>query len=171
MANSFFERLKKPIMGVGIGLRASATQKDEDIPVIKTVVKQITAVQLRTMNATPISVIAAPGSGKANVPLYMHAWLDYNSAAFDAVGASDNLCLRYTDGSGTILTVDVAGQSFFDATSDQHRFVKGITTEITPLENTAIVAHIKTGEIYSAAGNSPLNLHITYLEIPFTFSV
>lgn len=158
-------------MGVGLGIRATETQIDADIPVLKTAVKQITAVQLRTMNATPISVIAAPGTGKANVPLWMHAWLDYNSAAFDAVGASDNLCLRYTNGSGTILTVDVAGQSFFDATSDQHRFVKGITTEITPVENAAIVAHIKTGEIYSAAGNSPIYLHVTYLEIPFTFSV
>ena len=124
---------------------------------------------VRTLNATPYELVAAPGSGKALILIGATVFMDYGSAGYDAVGASDDLTLRYTNGSGGLLaTVETVG--FLDQTADQTRYVYPVSTAaITPTANAAIVAHISTGEIYTAAGDSPIKVKVAYQVIDTTW--
>jgi hypothetical protein len=116
---------------------------------------------VRTLNATPVQVIAAPGAGKYIEVLSAEWFLDYATAGFDAVAAGDDLALKYTNASGAKVTGDLAGVGFADQTSDQLRLVKGVA--VTPAINAAIVAHILVGEWYAAAGGSALDYKIRYM--------
>lgn len=118
----------------------------------------LTAAQVRTLNATPITVIAAPGAGKAVIPKVVEVYMPYGTAGYDSVGAGDDLELRYTNGSGNVIaTVEATG--FLDATSNQVRFVFPALT-ITPVANAAVVVTLGIGEIYGAAGDSGLVVRV-----------
>lgn len=129
----------------------------------------IAAADVKTLNATPVTLVAAPGSGKALILLGATLFMDYASAGYDSVGTSDDLTLRYTNGSGGLLaTVETTG--FLDQTSDQTRYVYPVSTAaITPTANAPIVAHLSTGEIYNAAGDSPLKYKVAYQIIDTTW--
>jgi hypothetical protein len=119
----------------------------------------LTEAQLEALHTTPITVIAAPGSGKAIVVVGAQFFYDYNSAAY-GVDAGDDLVLNYTDGAGaTILQVETTG--FLSATSDQMRYATPTTTaEFNPVANAAVVAYL-SGALTSA-GNSPVKYRIEY---------
>jgi hypothetical protein len=131
---------------------------------ILTVNKTITTAQLLALNAVPIEVIAAPGANKA---IIIEDAIASKAAgtAYDGIAAGEDLALRYTDGSGTIL-VSIEATGFLDQTTAQCRIaskvVPGIalTTNLTPTANAAVVAHMATGEI--ATGDSDLKLRIRY---------
>lgn len=127
-------------------------------------IRRVTTIpfaSVRTLNATPVSVVPAPGAGFFNDVESVRVMLDYGSAAYDAVaGSGEDLAFKYTNASGSKVTGDIAGSGFGDATSDQQRLARGVA--VTPVSNAAIVAHILAGEWYSAAGNSPLLVEVFY---------
>lgn len=129
----------------------------------------IATAAVKTLYTTPVTLVAAPGAGKALILVGATFFLDYASAGYDSVGASDDLTIKYTNASGDVLaTVESTG--FLNATSDQVRYVHPVTTAaITPVANAALVAHILTGEIYSAAGDSPLKYKVEYKVIDTTW--
>lgn len=120
----------------------------------------ITATQLKALNATPITLVAAPGANKALVPILAVFFLDYNSAAYAGIASGEDLTIKYTDGSGTVLaTVETTG--FLDATADATRFVQPTTAAaFTPVANAVLVAHMASGEI--TTGDSPLKVRTYY---------
>lgn len=164
----FAQKFRKAFAAVGLGIRPAEDTLDAYVPVIKSKIVTLTAAQVRTLNATPVTVVAAPGSGKALVVMGWHVWYDYATAAYDAVASGDDLALKYTNASGAQAAVKIAGAGFADQTSDQHRYAPGTITETTPVENAALVAHILVGEWYSAAGAGTLTIQVQYMEIPFS---
>jgi hypothetical protein len=129
----------------------------------------ITAAQMLTLNATPVTLVAAPGAGLALLLEGVVAFYDYNSAAYAGVAAGEDLAIRLNDASGTIqTTIETTG--FLDQTSDQVRYAKpyAVATsgnvQITPVENQPLVAHMLTGEI--TTGNTPLKIRTYYSVIP-----
>jgi hypothetical protein len=124
----------------------------------------VTTGELLALNATPKTLVAAPGTGYAIALDSAVVFLDYNSAAYDGIAAGEDLTIRYTNGSGALLaTVETTG--FLDATADAVRFVQPTTTAaITPADNAALVLHLSTGEI--ATGNSPLKVKVNYYLSP-----
>ncbi len=117
---------------------------------------------VRTMNATPVTILAAPGAGQyIEVVGAVHWFLDYGSAAYDAAASGDTLVLKYTDASGVAITDAVAGNAIGSASADYHTWVYPVP-EYIPVANAAVVAHITTGEWYSAAGDSPLKVEFYY---------
>lgn len=121
----------------------------------------ISAAALRTLNATPVSMVAAPGATKYIKPLWVHWFLDYGGVQMDAAAAGDTLVARYTDGSGAAVVDAVAGDTIGGAVADYHTTVLAVA-EVVPVVNAAIVAHINTGEWYAAAGTSELKFLIYY---------
>lgn len=118
----------------------------------------ITTAQLLALNATPQSLIPAPGAGFIVVPKMATLFLDYNSAAYDGIAAGEDLVIRYTNGSGAAIgTVEATG--FLDQTTDQTRLIQ-FAFNGTPAANAAVVLHMSTGEI--ATGNSPLKIKLHY---------
>lgn len=160
--NNIISILLRPRTSAGYVFSSNATD-------IQTATVTIPAAAVRTLNATPVELIPAPGAGLANVLESAVVFMDYGSAGYDAVGSSDDLTIRYTNASGALIaTVETTG--FLDQTTDQVRYVQPTTAAaIAPVANAAIVAHISTGEIYSAAGDSPIKFKLYYRVVPTAF--
>lgn len=144
---------------------------DSNYPQTATVT--LTATQLRKLNATPVTLVAAPGASLALVPVRIIAKYVAGAVAFDAVGAGDDLTIKYTNSSGTILShFETTG--FLDQLSNQIRVaLPGNATvalkEFTPVANAPLVAHVLAGEIaaadLNANGDGTLRLEVQYVTV------
>lgn len=120
----------------------------------------VSTAEVLALNATPKTLVAAPGSGKAIIVEDAQFFYDYNSAAYAGIAAGEDLAIKYTDASGAqIAQVEATG--FLDQTTDQFRHVRPTTTaQITPVANSPVVLHMLTGEIIT--GNSPVKVRVRY---------
>lgn len=120
----------------------------------------VSTAEVLALNATPKTLVAAPGAGKLLVFMGAIIALDYNSAAYAGIAAGEDLAIKYTDGSGVIASTTLETTGFLDQTSDQIRTIRPLATDITPVANAPLVLHLLTGEI--TTGNSPLKLTVFY---------
>lgn len=131
----------------------------------------LTSAQVLALNATPVSVIAAPGANKAIIILGV-ATTKAAGTAYDGINVNEDITLKYTDGSGaTLATIETTG--FLDQATAQARYsypsswatnAATALLAITPVANAAVVAYMTTAEI--ATGNSPVKMRIYYRVIP-----
>ena len=120
----------------------------------------VTTAEVLALNATPKTIVAAPGAGKVIIFHGALVALDYNSAAYGGIAAGDQLLFRYTNGSGAAASAELESDGFLDATADAIRTIKAIYTDITPVANSPLVLHMATGEV--TTGNSPLKVKAFY---------
>lgn len=146
--------------------KAAARVLEDELPILKARL-DITNAQLKTLAATPRTVVAAPGAAKYIEVVSVHWWFKYTAPAFDGVAAEEDLVLRYTNAAGAACVETVAGPGFGDATADKHALRKGI--DVVPVVNAAIVASINSGEWFAAAGAGTLTLEVSYIVRDFTF--
>jgi hypothetical protein len=156
-------RFRRLVGALGLVLRASQSSNVEDDLVIKRAFVTIPAASVRTLNATPYTLVAAPGAGRFLEVVSVHWWLDFGTAAYDAAAAGDTLTVKYTNAAGAEVVDAVAGNAIGAAAADYHAIVKPVA-EVIPVANAALVAHITTGEWYAAGGDSPLKVEIVYIE-------
>lgn len=129
----------------------------------------VTSAEVLALNATPISLVAAPGAGKA---LIFEGAVIFKAAgtAYAAVAAGEDLAIKYTDASG--LEVGQAEMTgFADQTTAQFRYIRPHTaasgiSSIAAVANAALVAHMLTGEI--TTGDSDFDFRIYYRIVPTT---
>ncbi len=130
----------------------------------------VSTSQILALNATPQTIIPAPGAGFATVIDWAIFFYDYNSVAYAGIAAGEDFALRYTNGSGTILA-SCEATGFIDQTSDQTRIVypyraaSGVS-DVTPTANAVVVLHMLTSEVIT--GNSPLIVRVGYRILPTT---
>lgn len=152
--------LAQPQLGLRPGGSLTPTRIiGPNVPAVVLSTTTIPFASVRTLNATPVTVVSAPGAGKYIEVVSIQVMLDYGSAAYDSIG-SEPLTFKYTNASGAKVSDDITASGFAGATADAYRVVRGIS--VTPVGNAAVVAHIETGEWYSAAGNSPLKVAVLY---------
>lgn len=134
---------------------------------LQTATVTVSSAELLALNATPKTLVAAPGAGKALILVAAELWLDYGSAAYDGIAAGEDLTIKVSDAAGaTLATVETTG--FLDATADAFRYVEPTTTAArTPVANAPLVLHLLTGEI--TTGDSPLKLRVLYREVTLTW--
>lgn len=151
------------------GVAAAADfEPDEGEHLVSHVDVTLTAAQVLALNATPITVVKAPGAGKANIFEGAVIFLDYNSAAYAGIAAGEDLAFKYTDGSG-LQVGSCEATGFLDLTADAFRFVhpyraaSGVS-DIVAVANAAIVIQMLTGEI--TTGDSPVKLRVYYRVVP-----
>lgn len=120
----------------------------------------ITAAEMLALNASPKTLVPAPGAGKVLRFLGATAIYDFNSAAYAGIGATEDLAVRFTDGSGAIVSTTLEVTGFLDQTTDQIRTHKPIVTDLTPVANSPLVLHMLNGEI--TTGNSPVRYIVDY---------
>lgn len=116
----------------------------------------ITSAQVLALNATPVTVLPAPGAGKYYI-IEEFEIIKPAGTAYAGIATGEDLSLKYTDASGAVCgTAEMTG--FADSTSTTVTFAKGAS--VIPVVNAAIVAHMLTGEI--TTGTSPFYLKIFY---------
>lgn len=123
----------------------------------------ITSAQLLALNATPITLVAAPG---ANMALIFEGMTIRKPAgvAYGGIAAGEDLAVKYTDASGAqVGQCETTG--FLDSAGNQIRYVRPHTaasgvSDITPVDNAALVLHLLVGEIIT--GDSPLQIQVFY---------
>ncbi len=154
--------------------------KDGDLIVVKpngsitgaTKVTTITSAQLLALNATPRTIVPAPGSGLAVIVRRM-ALRKAAGVAYAGVAAGEDLVAKYTDGSGQQVTGQVETTNFLDQTTAQIRLVHAVAAsaavaDITPVANAAVVLQLLSGEI--TTGDTDLIVKVWYDIINTTFT-
>lgn len=128
----------------------------------------ISSAELLALNATPKQLVAAPGANLALVFEGAVAFYDYGTAAYAGIAAGEDLSVKYTDGSGAAVGgCETTG--FLDGTADATRYIlptaaaSGVS-QITPVANAALVAHLLSGEI--TTGDSPIKMRVYYRVVP-----
>lgn len=108
----------------------------------------LTAAQMDTLNATPVTIVAAPGSGLVN--LVTGLFLKVNSTGFTAFElGSGVLEFKYTDGSGAKVVTDVTNAVVESATDVMDYCVPIVCA---PLANALICAHA-SADVTAGTGN------------------
>lgn len=113
------------------------------------------------MNTTPVTLVAAPGAGYAVSVLSVVASIDYVSAAY---ATNTTIEIRYTDGSGTKVTADIAG--LLTTTADKFSRVMGIEAELALTANAPVVARVATGD--PVTWDSDVVFNVLYTIVPLT---
>lgn len=118
----------------------------------------ITAAEMKALRATPKTLVAAPGA--AYVLEFISAIFIYDyTAAFTE--SADDIAVKYTNGSGATASTTLDATGLLDATADQIRTIKPITTDITPVANAALVLH-NTGDGEWGGTGSPCRVKVAY---------
>ncbi len=140
----------------------SAADRDVDLDhAVQRAFVTIATAAVKTLNATPVQLVAAPGAGKYIEAVSIHWWLDFATVGYDAAAVGDTLEAKYTNGAGAAVVDAVAGNAIGAAAADYHVTVQAVP-EVIPVANAAIVAHINVGEWFAAAGDSPLKAEVFY---------
>lgn len=138
---------------------------------------QVTAAQVLALNGTPIQLVPAPGAGYA-VIVDGYSVATPGGTAYTIGSTSDNIALKYTNGSGALAAAITNTTGFLDQTSAQLRYAgplgglsSAATTaeDFTPVANAPIVVQILNANI--TAGNQPLNIQTFYKIIPVDLTV
>ena len=161
MANTTFTGPVRSQGNFELGVGFSPGVVGDFMPDVELADVQITTAQVLALNATPITVVAAPGAGKILQFLGAAWFLDHAGTDYVA-GAGEDFVIRYTNGSGKIVSTAVDG-TLIAAAADTTVFMTpvGVDPETAAdVANAALVGHILTGEV--ATGDSPFNLRILY---------
>lgn len=123
---------------------------------VQTAVVPISSAQILALNATPVQLIASPGSGKAI--RVMDLALKFTAATQYANGGA--LELRYTDASGTKVTADLASAIITSASGTSYTNVAGIEASLTLTTAAGIFVSNATAPYITGTGTGIF--YITY---------
>jgi len=121
----------------------------------------LTNAQMLTLNATPISVIAAPPAGFVHIIERIYATKAAGTAY--TIGSNAGIDFKYTNGSGAIVTTALPTTGFLDQTTAITSSTDAAAT-VLPV-NGAIVAQSKTAEV-TGTGAPSIQLRIYFRTLP-----
>ncbi len=134
----------------------------------------ITSAQLLALNATPQTIVPAPGAGLAVILNRLHVYKPAGTA-YAGVAVGEDLVAKYTNGSGAQVSSVIETTGFLDQATAQHRYAGlpgAVTTtaaDVAPVANAAVVLHLLTGEIIT--GTSDLIVWAFYDVVPTVLDV
>lgn len=109
-----------------------------------------------TANASPVTIVSAPGSGYAILPIAFYVFLDYNSAAY-----ATNTTFRFEINSRA---VTASNTGLLPATADRYGIMYPIDLDAGDIGNSALTFEVQTGD--PTAGNSPIYVTTVYRIVP-----
>ena len=130
---------------------------------LRTETVSITNAEMLALRATPKTLVAAPGAGYTIEFISAQLYFDYTGAYTET---ADNMAIRFTDGSGTIVSQAIEATDFVDATADTMTNalpkIDAISAK-SACDNKALVLH-NTGDGEYGGGNAAnvVRVRITY---------
>lgn len=118
----------------------------------------LTTAEMLELRATPKTLVAAPGAGY--VLEFVSAVFIYDYAAAFTESA-DNIAIRYTNGSGTVVSLTLETTGLLDATADKVSTISPLATDVLMTANAALVLH-NTGDGEFGGTGSPCRVKIAY---------
>lgn len=113
----------------------------------------ISSASVLTSNASPVTIVAAPGTGYVIIPVKFFVFLDYNSAAY-----ATNTTFRFEING---VAVSATNTSILPGTADRYTTLEPTDYDTTTdLKNQALVLETQSGN--PTAGNSPLRVVCIY---------
>lgn len=127
---------------------------------------QLDADDVNALAATNITLVSSPGAGLAAVPVAMHLFLDFGSAAFVQTNGTDHLAARYA-ASNEIAEIGSEAQctAFLEATADAPLFHPFIGA-IVPEANKAIVLDNNGAAEYTTGTGCTVSVRTFYRVVP-----
>ena len=156
----------------------SMTVDGADLGIWKVTTGTLTPTQVRKLFATPVQVIAAPGSGLAIIIESIRYQLDFASVAYDSVGAGEDFEVSYGDNGQTIGGhCDNSTCLNADGGADTWGYVEGGSGSgeaYDPRDNSNIEIFVLLGELAAADmdanGDSPIHYLIRYRVVTLDLS-
>jgi len=143
----------------GYDRHVNSIQSDDiDPTVIQYAEIAVTVAEMLAIRATPKTLVAAPGAGYALEFVSALFIYDY-AAAFTET--DDNLAIRYTDGSGTTVSLTLEATGLLDATADKISTIQPLATDVLVTANAALVLH-NTGNGELGGTGSPCRVKVAY---------
>lgn len=142
-------------------LGAGTLSLDVDESYLQVDTVEISSAEVLLLATAPKELVAAPGADKFIEFLSAKLILDYNSVPY--VEAGDNLAIRYTDGSGVIVSETIESTGFIDQAADMVTNAipkKDAIVTAAGCVNKALVLDNTGSDV--TAGNSPLTVRISY---------
>jgi len=136
----------------------------------------LTSAQILALNATPITVVAAPAAGQVIIVDEIQLFLDYGSATYVA-GAGEDLTLQYVTSNTDIAVIDNDAVALLTAAADAHWIGRpqalynvgaaaaGDGVLLSDFDAEGLEFTIATGEV--ATGDSTLKYRISYHEVTY----
>ena len=131
---------------------------------LREVMVTVTSGQLLALRATPKVLLATPGVGLSYEIVSAKARYIYNTTPYTINAPGDDMVIRWTNTTGSILTTDITSTNFIDqAASTQQTCVQlgGVIDTDANATNAAVVLHNEGGAEYSA-GDGTLEIYLTY---------
>ncbi len=105
-------------------------------PVVQAATVVLTSAQVKALNATPIQIVAAPGSGKVNVPISATSKMTYGGTTPFVAAVGQQIDIIYTSTSIAVLSA-VPDNSAITATTSRYSCA---TYQPQLINNTAIAS-------------------------------
>lgn len=139
---------------VGIGLQTRAF--NPEVLQLRRVV--LTPTDIKALNTTAYELVPSMGPDTYIEYLGGVIGLNFKSAAYASV--ANNLTVRYTDGSGTIVSTSLSGTGLLDASADVVKTLRPISTDYTMTVAKGLFLSIASAN--PTTGNSPVYFNVYY---------
>ncbi len=147
---------------IGFDLKNQVKGDDrETVGDIRTIEISLTTAEILALNATPKTLVAAPGAGKLIEFISAVGFLDHGGTDFAAGGA---LVVQTITGN-TALSDAVAASTLINASADAYVIFQALSAEVATDLNQGI--ELTNASTAHTTGNGILRLKVTYREIDF----
>lgn len=122
----------------------------------------VTSAEILALFATPIELLAAPGANKAII-LVGATIHKPAGTAYAGIAAGEDLAIKYTNAAGLqVGSCELTG--FADSAGAETRWIQAyhaasLVSEIEPVANAALVAHILVAEIITGTSDFLFRIH------------
>lgn len=133
--------------------------------------KTLTSAQVKLLNATPIEIVAAPGSGKGILVLGVATKLNYGGTNVFTAGAAQSIQLFYNNSTTQLLVL--LGNAMLVSAASKFSYIQAFTALTNQsagvLDNVNIAAKnpVATEISGNAAGDNTVDIILTYVIVTF----
>ncbi len=125
---------------------------------VQSTVVPLTSANILALNTTPLSLVASPGSGKATKVLNIGLKMTTTATQYANGGALE---FRYTNGSGTKVSADIAAAVITTTAGTSYTAVMGIEASLTLVTAAAIVVNAASADFITGTGTGVFFIQYT----------